>query len=281
MKEFKNFQYSWTEAFISCMERNMTLATIDTEQKSNEINQLVKKAFNGNKYLWVGGIMSRYPQRQYIWMPTGKNFNYTYWSSGQPNFDNGKQFCIHVGHDSNMKWNDAECYWLFGFICQTDQNKLKIENLQQQLQQELEKQQDMNKNIQEKEKREKLLQQELENLKETLKQQELKHLENQQKLNSDLENYKNKLKSFEDRKEISEKYLDKPEKLLQQELQSVKKSLKQVKHFDNEQRLDDNLENYKNKLPNLEEISENDLDLQPKNRLKIMKNPYYNIVHFH
>lgn len=265
-------QYSWTEAFISCMDRNMTLVTINTEQKSNEINQLVKKIFNTNKNLWVGGIMSRYPQNRYIWLSTGKPFNYTNWDSSNPNFYESKQYCIQIGLNNQMQWNDYPCYEKLGFICESDEKHLKYENLQLE----------MNKLIKEKEMREKMLQQELENIKRDIKQKD----ENVLKLKQDLEKSQNKLKHLEETKKISENEQDteKCEKFLQQEFTWFKTMLKQK--FEKDFESGDNLQrDSQNKLKNIEnniDILENKENLvQQMDHFKNIKNPYFNIVHFH
>lgn len=201
------------------MDRNMTLVTINTEQKSNEINQLVKKIFNTNKDLWVGGIMSRYPQNRYIWLSTGKTFNYTNWDSSNPNFYESKQYCIQIGLNNQMQWNDYPCYEKLGFICEFNEKYLKYEKLQQE----------MNKLIEEKEMREKMLQQELENIRMDVNLKE----ENVLKLKQDLEKSQNKLKHLEERDS-------------QNKLKNIKNNIDVLENKDNLVHQMDHFKNIKN-----------------------------------
>lgn len=184
----------------------MTLLTIDTDKKSNEINNLVKKTFNKSIKLWMGGIMSRYPQKQYIWLSNGEKFDYTNWESTNPNFLNDEQFCVEFGYDKNMGWNDLGCDYKRGFVCESDSQKSKFEKLLQQ-------EKILNKNIEDMGKREKLLQQQLEVLKKTLKL-----LEEKQNLKTDLK----------DKNELAEKHVDIQRK---DQLNDKKNSLYNIVHF--------------------------------------------------
>ncbi|KAM7357071.1 lectin subunit alpha-like [Cochliomyia hominivorax] len=164
-------KFSWTEALIKCMELDMTLMSVDTEEKANEIDQIFKKEFGKTIYVWIGGIRSRYPRDHFVWFSTGKEFNYTHWEKNNPNFQRENQFCVEIGYD-NMEWNDLTCYTQIGFICEMAETKQQlykeIENLRTKLKQQ-------NRKGDELEIEKIVLKKELNNLKMTVKQQE-KHV---------------------------------------------------------------------------------------------------------
>ncbi|XP_065362212.1 lectin subunit alpha-like [Calliphora vicina] len=175
-------KYNWMEAFANCVEMNMSLLTIDSVTKSNEINQLVQKTFGKNIPLWVGGIMTRHPTRHFIWLPMGKPFIYTYWEGNNPDFANYNEYCVEIGWGNKMEWNDKYCNHQIGFVCEPNPQLLKIENLQRQLQQAVEK-------VQESEKHK------LESVNKDFPQKEMyckENLEKNQEILQQLEDIKNK-----------------------------------------------------------------------------------------
>ncbi|XP_065358746.1 putative mediator of RNA polymerase II transcription subunit 12 [Calliphora vicina] len=137
----------------------MTLTAIesDTEQ------QALVPILNGSK-LWLGGLMVP-NTRHFVWISTGKPFQYTNWFQGNPDFINN---CVLSGLDID---NDIRCTFPYGYICEqpqhpqivteTDERKLQEdivqlnENLRieiqerQNLQQELKKQKELAQNLQE------------------------------------------------------------------------------------------------------------------------------------
>ncbi|KAM7355536.1 uncharacterized protein ACRADG_001565 [Cochliomyia hominivorax] len=194
-------KFTWTEGLIKCMELDMTLMSVDTEEKAKEIDQLFKREFGKTIYVWLGGLMSRYPKNYYVWLSTGMEFNYTHWEKNSPNFLDQQQFCVEIGYD-NMEWNDYHCQKERGFICETKPQ-------QKELQQEIEKQQK--------------LQKEIENLKTKLKQQNANY-------EMELENYRKQLRNETEERQKMQKELQEKEKyenVLQEELKE-KEDLEKV-----------------------------------------------------
>lgn len=196
-------QYSWTEALISCMEMDMTLVSIESYTKSNEINSLVRSKF-GNVKLWIGGIMSRYPSRHFIWLNTGKRFSYTNWHGNNPDFFANNEYCAHIGWGRNLEWNDLACTDKLGYICEPNQKKLetkqlqqqvekenkKLQDLQQQLQLEIQKQNELQQQVQNEQEQKIKLQQELDKIKASSEEEKITLLN----LKKQFEEYQQKLK---------------------------------------------------------------------------------------
>ncbi|KAI8125169.1 hypothetical protein FF38_06717 [Lucilia cuprina] len=118
----ENQKYTWFDALSECLKLNMNLVTIETYSKSEEINYLVKETFGKVVVLWVGGIMIRNSDtRNYTWMPIGQQFNYTYWKVNNPDFTNNNEYCVEIGWGSDMEWNDDNCGYKYGFICEQNE----------------------------------------------------------------------------------------------------------------------------------------------------------------
>lgn len=129
---------------------NMTLVTIETTAKSEEINSLVIKTV-GRTYLWIGGIATRHPAPdRFLWLKTLNQITSTFWHDNYPQFSRDNEYCILIGFIANMKWANYNCVLKYGYICEEDSEKLKQQDLQknltleikerENLQQELEKQ---------------------------------------------------------------------------------------------------------------------------------------------
>lgn len=111
------FQFSWFSAYVDCLERNMTLATIENKIKSDEINSLILKVFRKSIRLWVGGVYSD-NSKVFMWIPTGRRFSNPEWEGSNPDFYRSNEFCVEVGYKGDWKLNDNSCDTNLGYICQ-------------------------------------------------------------------------------------------------------------------------------------------------------------------
>lgn len=212
------------------MEMGMTLVTIDSSSKSDEINFLVKNNF-GKVNLWIGGIMSRFPYRHFIWLSTGKPFSYTYWQGNNPDFFASNEYCAHIGWGSNLEWNDMACTNHHGFICEPNQQllqtkqlqqevekeKQKVQDLQKELQLKIQKQNELQDQVQDEQKQKDKLQQELDKIKAT----NVEEKSYREKIQEQLEEYKQKLmKQIKENEKLQEdlKEANSKEYKLQQDL---------------------------------------------------------------
>ncbi|KAI8119627.1 Lectin subunit alpha [Lucilia cuprina] len=127
-------KYSWFEGQIYCTQMNMTLVEIKTEAKSLELYSLIKKAQEQKSikgdYIWIGGILNRFPTHQFVWLSTGEYFTYTNWYDNNPDFQDDNEFCVELVMDpflENWKWNDDSCITTGGFICECKEGTKKEE----------------------------------------------------------------------------------------------------------------------------------------------------------
>ncbi|KAM7351569.1 uncharacterized protein ACRADG_004360 [Cochliomyia hominivorax] len=149
------YKYTWFDAYCKCLSLNMTLASIDTSAKAEEISTLILSTMK-RKLLWIGGIASRYPDdSKYIWITTGKQITSTFWERGYPSFSgSSNQYCILYGFTSNMTWANFSCTDKNGFICEEHprdtkykQTVTEMENQLKEFQQHLANQEQLKLNL--------------------------------------------------------------------------------------------------------------------------------------
>ena len=112
--------YTWKEAKTICENMGGHLVTIT----SKEENEFVKKLTNGN-YAYIG-CTDEEKEGTWKWI-TGESFNYSNWSSGEPNNSNNEE---HFGEiKSNGTWNDNKNNGGYsrGFVLEID-GELKAAN---------------------------------------------------------------------------------------------------------------------------------------------------------
>ncbi|KAM7361029.1 lectin subunit alpha-like [Cochliomyia hominivorax] len=111
-------KFTWFDALTKCAKMNMSLITIDTKSKSEDVTDLLKNVFGKRTPLWIGGVINGDNPRQFVWSATGRKFTYTNWSNGQPDFAGNNEYCAQTGWTDNMEWNDHVCTLKFGFMCE-------------------------------------------------------------------------------------------------------------------------------------------------------------------
>ena len=93
---------NWVEAQIACMEKNSTLASINTKEELQSIQSncsYIGKFFIGgtdsgseNKWSWTGGV----------------RWQFENWKSGEPN-GGGRENCMEMEASGLGLWNDIDC----------------------------------------------------------------------------------------------------------------------------------------------------------------------------
>ncbi|XP_065368433.1 lectin subunit alpha-like [Calliphora vicina] len=111
-------KFTWYDGLAKCANMNMSLVTIDTKLKSQEITSLLNDIFGKRIPLWIGGTINGVNPRQFVWISTGKKFTYTNWANGQPDFAGNNEYCAQTGWTNAMEWNDHVCSNQYGFMCE-------------------------------------------------------------------------------------------------------------------------------------------------------------------
>ena len=103
-------QMNWVEARDFCRSLGGYLATINTAEEQ----AFIESAFPGCTG-WIGGYGSG---STWNWV-TGEEMIYTNWADGEPNNQNGNEWCMHLF--TGMRWNDLpnqDDGHKSGFICE-------------------------------------------------------------------------------------------------------------------------------------------------------------------
>ncbi|XP_059224272.1 lectin subunit alpha [Stomoxys calcitrans] len=117
-------KFTWFEANNECAIRNMTLIAVDTFEKNQVIDSLLRKKFPVSPNLWIGGS-DLGQEGKFIWSSTGKSFEFTNWQHQQPDNSKNDEHCVHYRINSDFEWNDAQCWGKMGFIC--EENRFLME----------------------------------------------------------------------------------------------------------------------------------------------------------
>lgn len=70
--------------------------------------------------MWVGGN-DLADEGTFIWAVTGKRFEFTNWFKGNPDNSGNVENCVHIYNITDFEWNDANCIFKMGFICEENQ----------------------------------------------------------------------------------------------------------------------------------------------------------------
>ncbi|KAM7360700.1 C-type lectin 1-like [Cochliomyia hominivorax] len=144
-KYFINFDetFTWFESQIACAEMNMTLLEVDTSAKSLEVNTLIQdvrqKNNVGERYIWSGGILNRFPKHHFVWLSSGEKASFTNWKSGEPNFLKDNEFCLSLYTSVELLWNDDPCSRPRGYICEYSEKQKELQNFHEKLEELREK----------------------------------------------------------------------------------------------------------------------------------------------
>ncbi|XP_013101567.1 lectin subunit alpha-like [Stomoxys calcitrans] len=113
----RDYRYNWFQARNECLLKNMSLITVDTSEKSAALTSLLKRIFDKPHNLWLGGD-DLGQENVFVWSSSGKRFEFTNWSHGNPSHNRGQEHCVNLWDATDFEWNDAPCNELKGFICE-------------------------------------------------------------------------------------------------------------------------------------------------------------------
>jgi hypothetical protein len=124
---------SWHDAQAACVAKGGFLATLDTAEKMNFVNNLIGHGAGSawDDTVWIGcrqtgdfhpGYDSTGTRGVFEFVHGGgsctkKDAVYTAWSGKGPNNANGGENCVHLWNDGKG-WNDGNCETSINYICE-------------------------------------------------------------------------------------------------------------------------------------------------------------------
>ncbi|XP_075153291.1 uncharacterized protein LOC142226924 [Haematobia irritans] len=122
------FKFNWQEAKDECIKRKMSLVTVDSETKKQQLQDVIK-SLNLVDHLgfWIGGHKNQAGD-EFEWIHNHEPFEYTNWQKGEPNNALKSEDCLMFYTDT-LNWNDFICKRKLGYVCEyiSSSNKETVE----------------------------------------------------------------------------------------------------------------------------------------------------------
>ncbi|XP_037085886.1 C-type lectin 37Db-like [Pollicipes pollicipes] len=119
------FKANWYRAMQYCRYHNMHLASIQSAEENDELEQLIKDNSFGHEHFWISGT-DQGEEGRFFWISSGRPITFTNWNAGEPNnfeYENGElEHCMELWDrdGKGMKWNDSPCSFETYFVCQVN-----------------------------------------------------------------------------------------------------------------------------------------------------------------
>jgi len=117
------FKANWYKAEQYCRFHNMHLASINSDEEQQELEEHITGFGMGNEHFWSSGT-DQGEEGKFVWMSTGKPLTYENWNAGEPNnfqYENGEtENCLELWNrdGKGLRWNDTPCSFESYFVCE-------------------------------------------------------------------------------------------------------------------------------------------------------------------
>ncbi|XP_061390985.1 galactose-specific lectin nattectin-like [Musca vetustissima] len=105
---------NWYAANYICAARDMTLTAIESQAEYDNLSNYLFANYLYDAGFWISGSDLAL-HKQYTWLSSGANFNFTKWTQGQPPKGNNPNHCVAT--NSKFEWTTANCVKEYFFIC--------------------------------------------------------------------------------------------------------------------------------------------------------------------
>ncbi|XP_028129359.1 C-type lectin mannose-binding isoform-like [Diabrotica virgifera virgifera] len=115
-------QVTWSDAIIACQAVGMSLVSIQSQAKQDEIiNYLEVRKVNYtglDNSIWISGNR-RLDKVKWFWLAV-EPIIYTNFLPGEPNNSGGNEECLTVVYSGRPGWNDIACSSKFYPLCEKE-----------------------------------------------------------------------------------------------------------------------------------------------------------------
>ncbi|XP_072396193.1 C-type lectin mosGCTL-7-like [Diabrotica undecimpunctata] len=106
---------SWINAITFCETLQMKLLSINSARENEKIGKFVREQGIHNRY-WIGG--ARFiDDRKYLWIPYGREIDYSNWPPGHPVQNAHKCILVQI-FGAQLNWVEGDCNVPLNFICE-------------------------------------------------------------------------------------------------------------------------------------------------------------------
>ncbi|XP_075169319.1 C-type lectin mosGCTL-7-like [Haematobia irritans] len=102
---------SWYEANIDCIQRGMTLTSIESSKENDYLSEYIFRRSLMDKEFWTSG--SNLAGNGFLWFAAANTLDYSNWANGMP--QNVASRCIKT--TNGFKWTEADCTTQNYYIC--------------------------------------------------------------------------------------------------------------------------------------------------------------------
>ncbi|KAL9970563.1 hypothetical protein ACROYT_G022962 [Oculina patagonica] len=117
---------TWNNAAAKCKSLGAELVKVES---ADENDFLIKTFLTASAVTYWIGLTDQVEEGKWMWTDGSLLANYTNWAGNNPNNLGGNQNCVHISKGSfqlgdhyikrfNGEWNDLECYFALGYVCE-------------------------------------------------------------------------------------------------------------------------------------------------------------------
>ncbi|XP_044191068.1 lactose-binding lectin l-2-like [Thunnus albacares] len=106
---------TWADAELHCVSEKANLVSIHSLEEHNFVTSLIKNFDHTKEPTWIG-LNDVHKEDRWMWSD-GCAVNFDFWFPGEPNNNNRIEDCVHNNHGTDLKWNDAKCYYTYPSVC--------------------------------------------------------------------------------------------------------------------------------------------------------------------
>ncbi|KAG7455091.1 hypothetical protein MATL_G00252700 [Megalops atlanticus] len=114
------FQYiatkkTWTDAEAHCVSLGANLVSLHSKEEHQFLKKLIRSHDLNENPTWIG-LSDCQKLKAWFWSD-GSKADFFQWNSGEPNFVNNGECCVHTNWSKQKNWNDIPCRYSYPFVC--------------------------------------------------------------------------------------------------------------------------------------------------------------------
>ncbi|XP_035039049.1 lactose-binding lectin l-2-like [Hippoglossus stenolepis] len=113
--KYVSTQMNWADAELHCLSEGANLVSIHSLDEHNFVKTMIKNFDHAEGKTWIG-LSDLHKEGSWMWSD-GSAMDFTFWFSGEPNNNEGREHCCYNNISDDTKWNDGYCSDLYPSVC--------------------------------------------------------------------------------------------------------------------------------------------------------------------